>query len=120
MASDLASVTLFVGTSAGINAVNKVSKQADPVPGLIASFTLFAVFAIIGSIWRWDVVKAIAAVMLLSTVLFQGVPLFNTLSKFVSALNSNVRTAVPVTPSGGSGGRGSSGSGGGGGGGGGV
>jgi len=119
--ADLGDLALYVGSSAAINAVSKVSKREDPVPGLIASGILFGLFAIIGSLWRFDVVKAIAAVMLLAAILTNGVKFIQSLSSIASLAQSGVRTAVPVNPSkGGTNGSGSSGSGGGGGGGGGV
>jgi len=94
--SDLGTLTLYVGTTAGINAVSKISKEADPVPGLIASGLLFGLFAVVGSMWRYDVVKAIAAVMLLAAILINGIPFFQSLGKLANGLTTGVRTVVPT------------------------
>lgn len=123
--SDLGTLTLYMAGSAGINAVSKVSKQEDPTPGLIASGMLFGIFAIVGAMWRYDVVKAIAGLMLLSAILVQGAQFFKTLSKLAGSIQTGTRTAIPVpkqtsATTGGAGGAGASGSGGGGGSGGGI
>lgn len=121
--SDLSTLAMYMGSTAGINAVAKIQKGGDPVPGMIASGLLFGVFAVVGSLWRMDIFKAIAAVMLLAAVLTGGVAFFGALGKLASGLQSGAKT--PVGPgsssdAGGSTGKGYSGGGGGGGGGGGF
>ena len=86
MPNDVAQLGLYVGVAAGINAVSQIQKKADPAPGLIASGILFGLFSIVGSLWRFDLVKAIAAVMLLGSILIQGAGVFNSLSQIVTHL----------------------------------
>jgi membrane associated rhomboid family serine protease len=96
--SDLGTVALYSGVTAGINAVSNIHKGKDPVPGLIASGALFGLFAIAGSAWRWDVVKALAAVMLLGAILINGVAVFNSIGKFVNSYTIQPRTVITPTP----------------------
>jgi hypothetical protein len=95
--SDLGAVAMYSGVTAGVNAVSNIHKGKDPVPGLIASGVLFGLFAIVGSAWRWDVVKALAGVMLLAAILINGVPVFNALGKFVNSFTVQPRTVI-TTP----------------------
>lgn len=95
MSSDLGTLTLYVGSTAGINAVSKISKGADPVPGLIASGLLFGLFAVVGSMWRFDIVKAVAGVMLLAAILINGVPFFQSLGAVANGLATGTATVIP-------------------------
>lgn len=93
--SDLGTLALYSASTAGINAAAKVSKGGDPVPGLVAAGLLFGLFAVIGSMWRYDIVKAIAGVMLLAAILGNGVAFFQSLGKIVTSAQSGARTVIP-------------------------
>lgn len=88
--SDTIDIALYMGTTAAINAVSSISKQKNPIPSAVATGGLFLFLVVIASLWRSDIAKAFAGLILVVNVIAHGFPLIAAVGKLVTGLQIGV------------------------------
>lgn len=77
MAQDATQLALITMVTAAINTANAAKEGKDIVTPLIASGVGYVALSITGQLWRWDLVNAIAGVILVGAIINRGLPLIN-------------------------------------------
>lgn len=80
----LGTTGLLVGGATVINVVARAREGKEVASPIIASVILFAALSFIGSVWRWDIIIAIAALFFLSSLIIKGAALIRTTSTLIS------------------------------------
>ena len=83
---DFSRLAIIIGAATLINETARIREGKEPVSPLIGAGVLFAMLAIVGSIWRWDIVIIMAVLFLVSSLVLKGVPTVQALSQLISGV----------------------------------
>lgn len=86
--ADISNVALLVGVATAVNVTARVREGKEPASPIIGAVILFAFLATIGSIWRWDIVYAIALLFVISSFVIKGKPFVAAVTQLVQGVRN--------------------------------